>query len=100
MIVIILQLEVFPTSDKVSDLVNQIYGDSDNLNDVYDVRYYVDNNSCKVEIIIGHDDFSDPDILKLFTKLLYKCKEFRMKRVDNQSTKYTFTIKDEFVQEV
>lgn len=38
--------------------------------------------------------------MKLFTTLLRKCKEFRMKRIDKFSTSYLFTIEDEFLQEV
>lgn len=83
MIATILQLEVVKMSNTVRDLVKQLYDVDDNFNDVYEIRNHIDdNNSYVIEVIIGYDDFSDPDILKLFTMLLRKCKEFRMKRID------------------
>lgn len=99
MIATILQLEVVKMSNTVRDLVKQLYDVDDNFND--EIRNHIDdNNSYVIEVIIGYDDFSDPDILKLFTMLLRKCKEFRMKRIDKFSTSYLFTIEDKFVQEV
>lgn len=101
MIATILQLEVVKMSNTVRDLVKQLYDVDDNFNDVYEIRNHIDdNNSYVIEVIIGYDDFSDPDILKLFTMLLRKCKEFRMKRIDEFSTSYLFTIEDKFIQEV
>ena len=88
-------------NNTVRDLVKQLYDSDDNYNDVYEIRHHIDdNNSYVIEVIIGYDDFSDPDILKLFTMLLRKCKEFRMIRIDRFSTSYLFTIEDEFLQEV
>ena len=88
-------------SNTVRDLVKQLYDVDDNFNDVYEIRNHIDdNNSYVIEVIIGYDDFSDPDILKLFTMLLRKCKEFHMKRIDKFSTSYLFTIEDKFIQEV
>lgn len=101
MIATILQLEVVKMSNTVRDLVKQLYDVDDNFNDVYEIRNHIDdNNSYVIEVIIGYDDFSDPDILKLFTMLLMKCKEFRMKRIDKFFTSYLFTIEDKFIQEV
>ncbi len=101
MIATILQLEVVKMSNTVRDLVKQLYDVDDNFNDVYEIRNHIDdNNSYVIEVIIGYDDFSDPDILKLFTMLLRKCKEFRMKRIDKFSTSYLFTVEDKFIQEV
>lgn len=101
MIATILQLEVVKMSNTVRDLVKQLYDVDDNFNDVYEIRNHIDdNNSYVIEVIIGYDDFSDPDILKLFTMLLRKCKEFRMKRIDKFSTSYLFAIEDKFIQEV
>lgn len=103
MIATILQLEVVKMNNTVRNLVKQLYDSDDNYNYnyVYEIRHHIDdNNSYVMEIIIGCDDFSDPDILKLFTKLLRICKEFRMKRIDKFSTSYLFTIEDEFLQEV
>lgn len=88
-------------SNTVRDLVKQLYDVDDNFNDVYEIRNHIDdNNSYVIEVIIGYDDFSDPDILKLFTMLLRRCKEFRMKRIDKFSTSYLFTVEDKFIQEV
>ena len=101
MIATILQLEVVKMNNTVRNLVKQLYDSNDNYNDVYEIRHHIDdNNSYVIEIIIGCDDFSNPDILKLFTTLLRKCKEFRMKRIDKFSTSYLFTIEDEYIQEV
>lgn len=101
MIATILQLEVVKMSNTVRDLVKQLYDVDDKFNDVYEIRNHIDdNNSYVIEVIIGYDDFSDPDILKLFTMLLRKCKEFRMKRIDEFSTSYLFTVEDKFIQEV
>ncbi len=101
MIATILQLEVVKMNNTVRNLVRQLYDSDDNFNDVYEIRHHIgDNNSYVIEIIIGYDDFSDPNILKLFTTLLRKCKEFRMKRIDKFSTSYLFTIENEFIQEV
>lgn len=101
MIATILQLEVVKMSNTVRDLVKQLYDVDDKFNDVYEIRNHIDdNNSYVIEVIIGYDDFSDPDILKLFTMLLRKCKEFCMKRIDKFSTSYLFTVEDKFIQEV
>lgn len=100
MIATILQLEVVKMSNTVRDLVKQLYDVDDNFNDVQIRNHIDDNNSYVIEVIIGYDDFSDPDILKLFTMLLRKCKEFRMKRIDKFSTSYLFTVEDKFIQEV
>lgn len=86
---------------EINDLINQLYNSDDSMNDVYDIKYEMnDDGVLKIIVLIGYDDFADPDTLNMFISLLEKCKEFRMKRIDNQSTKYIFTIKDEFVQEV
>lgn len=92
---------VIKLNKEISNLISQLYDSDDNINDVYDVKCEIgDDGALKIVVLIGYDDFSDPDILNKFILLLEKCKKFSMKRVDNKSTKYLFTIKDEFIQEV